>query len=146
MILNNAIIAGVQSRLRLFIATALVAIATGSASAEQPATHHFSIVRPPAPVITGMPIEFEITARLENNKINKKADLALLIQTTSGQSGTPQTIDKEATMKRGIARVKIAFLSVGPTILQVTDKGNATLTNSASISVLPQPRRREVRP
>ena len=129
----------------IFVAT-LLAIVAANVRAEQPVTHHFSIVRPPAPVITGVPVDFEITARLEDNKINKKADGTLLIQTTNGQSGTSQTVDKEAVMKHGVARVTLSFLNVGPNILQVTDKANSTLTNSASISVLPQPRKREVRP
>ncbi len=128
------------------IAGFLMAIAATSARADQPITHHFSIVRPPTAVITGMPVEFEITARLENNKINKKAENVLLVQTTSAQHGQANTTDKETVMKHGVARVSLSFLNVGPNILQVTAKDNATLTNSASVSVLPQPRKREVRP
>ena len=58
----------------------------------------------------------------------------------------PETITQEARMVRGTARVTMSFQDVGPAILQVTDKSEATLTNSLSISVLPQPRKREVRP
>jgi len=128
------------------VAAFLIAIAASSVRADQPITHHFSIVRPQTPVITGAPVEFEITARLENNKINKKAEDVLLIQTTSARGGRANTTDKETVMKRGVARVTLSFLNVGPNILQVTAKENAALTNSASISVLPQPRSREVRP
>lgn len=133
--------------LRAAVAAALLAAAVGSpALAEEPVTHHFSIVRPASPVIVGTPVEIEITARLENNKLNKKAAHALLIQTTSVQGGQAQVASLEADMKRGAARVTVTFDNLGPAILQVTDRDNAALTNSASFSVLPQPRKRGVRP
>lgn len=122
----------------LLIATAVQAV--------EPVTHHFSIARPSSPVVAGVPAEFEITARLDTNKINKKGDHKLLIQTTSVQGAQPKTITREADMKRGVAHIALTFADVGPTILQVTDKSNPNLTNSTTVSVLPQPRKREVRP
>ena len=138
-------IADVRHRLYVPLVAMILTIATTAAQAVEPVTHHFSIARPSSPVVAGVPAEFEITARLDNNKINKKGDHKLLIQITSAQGAQPKTITREADMKHGVARVSLSFTDVGPTILQVTDKANAHLTNSTTVSVLPQPRKREVR-
>lgn len=144
--LTNSL-ADLNRTLRTALAAVLLAIpASPALAAEAPTTHHFSIVRPASPIIVGTPVDIEVTARLENNKINKKADNTVLIQMTSGRGAAPQTLTQEAKLDRGLARVTVSFQDVGPVILQVTDKENAMLSNSASISVLPQPRQKGVRP
>jgi hypothetical protein len=135
----------IAKQLGLAVAALLLTAVAPVASAEQPSTHHFFIVRPATPVIAGTPVEIEITARLQNNKINKKGAHNLVIQTTSGQGGHPRTISTELGMKRGQARLTMTFNDAGPAILQVSDKADAALSNSASISVMPVPAKREAR-
>lgn len=143
MIRNLEPVNALHRLIRSLFAAAILAAPMTQASAEE-ATHHFSIVRPAQPVVVGQPVEFEITARREDNK-RSRIDHDVLVQITTGLGAKPQTLTQETALDGGQGRATITFGDVGPTIVQVTDKNNPNLMNSISVSVLPQPRKREVR-
>lgn len=105
-----------------------------SVGAETGIVHHFEI-ETPATLLINEPAPIRVTARNEDGTMNRSAVMTLKIQRTTAR-GTRTT---EASMTRGAAEMDLTFDELGLVILQVTDKADASLTNSNIVHILPQP-------
>lgn len=135
------------ARLALMLRIALVTAVLGSpmaAQAETTETHHFAISKP-ATIFAGVPFDIEITAKSADDKMNKEANLDLLVQITTIQGAKTQTETMKVQMTRGLARATVTAKDLGFAFLQVSDEKNPELNAVASINALPQPRKRGVR-